>query len=402
MKSLAKILVFVLAVVTAFAFTACSDKESDKSKQLGYAFEVDSEVVDTTEEGAAEKTSKKVLTIKGFFVGQGTLDKLENDEIEKLDLVIGGTGDNGKFNVYDSVKGDFQFGDDGNASKTDNFDEYDEIVIDKDAFSNQTYLGTVELTDKVVKVGEASFAGCSNITKMTLPFVGTEKDAINAGKTFASIFGGTEVTGCTSVSVSYNASGSSTYYVPSGLTEIVVNFAEENTELNSYAFNGLTTVEKVVLKNVVELGTSAFEGCTSLKNVEFDNVAALRIIGKAAFKGCTSLYGMNLSEFAGLEMVYQEAFSGCTRLGLGFAVVKLPGASYMEKAFAGCTTLKTLDLSDANYIGESCFNGCTSLESLTPPGASGHVENGAFLGCTKLIDNGTVDELGNLPLTPLS
>ena len=397
MKSLAKILVFVLAVVTAFAFTACTDKEADKSNQLGYAFEVDSEVVDTTEEGAAEKTSKTVLTIKGFFVGQGTLDKLENDEIEKLDLVIGGTGEAGEFNVYDSVKGDFQFDDDGNASKTDNFDKYDEIVIDKDAFSNQTYLGTVELTDKVVKVGEASFAGCSNITKMTLPFVGTEKDAINAGKTFASIFGGTEVTGCTSVSVSYNASGSSTYYVPTGLTEIVVNFSEANTELNSYAFNGLTTVEKVVLKNVIELGTSAFEGCTSLKNVEFDDNAALKTIGKAAFKGCTSLYSMNISVFTGLETVYQEAFSGCTKLGLGFATVELPGAKYMEKAFAGCTALKDLDLSVVGYIGESCFNGCTSLESLTLPTLSAYyVGNGAFLGCTKLVDNGIVDAFGNL------
>ena len=105
---------------------------------------------------------------------------------------------------------------------------------------------------------------------------------------------------------------------------------------------------------------------------------------------------MNLSVFTGLKTVYQEAFSGCTKLGLGFATVKLPGAKYMEKAFAGCTTLKDLDLSVVGYVGESCFNGCTSLESLTLPTLSAYVGNGAFLGCTKLVDNGIVDVFGNL------
>ncbi len=395
MKFLTKIFAIALAAVTAFAFTACSEESADKNKQFGYAFEVESEKVETTAEGATEKEYKNVLTIKGFYVAQGTLNQIASGIAKYEDLVIG----EGDFAVYNEADG-AEFDEAGKIKLTDNFENYDEIVIDKDAFANQKLIGTVKMTEKVTKIGSASFAGCSNITKMEIPFVGTQATGVyNADKTFASLFGATEVSGCTSLTLNYNSSGSATYYLPAGLTEVTVKYADVS-ELPAYAFAGVTMLKTVTLYNVKELGGNAFSGCTSLTNVVFgDNnaqAANLKVIGKSAFSGCTSLYEFNLAGLTGLETVYQEAFSGCAKLGLGFANIVFPAATYMEKAFYGCTSLKSIDVSSVVSIGDNCFSECTALESVVFPTDTTIIGKHAFSCCEKLIDKGVIDDLGNV------
>lgn len=394
MKFLTKIFAIALAAVTVFAFTACSEESDDKNKQFGYAFEVESEEVETTAEGATE--TKKVLTIKGFYVAQGTLNQIASGIAEYEDIVIG----EGDFAVYTETDG-ARFDENGKIKATDNFDKYDEIVIDKDAFANQKLIGTVKMTEKVTEIGAGSFAGCANITKMELPFVGTKAtDVYNASKTFASLFGTTEVSGCTSLTLNYNSSGSTTYYLPDGLTEVTIKYAVES-ELPAYAFAGVTMLENVTLYNVTELGTNAFAGCTSLNDVTFGEddaqAANLKIIGKAAFSGCTSLYGLDLTKFTAEGLtVYHEAFSGCTKLGLGFASIKLPAGVYMDKAFYGCTSLKNIDLTSATSIGDNCFSECSALEDVIFPGDITKIGKHAFSCCEKLVKAGKVDALGNV------
>jgi len=378
MKFLTKIFAFALAAVTVFAFSACSDKDETNADERGYALEIETETVD----------EKNVLTIKGFYVAQGTLNDIAAGIAKNIDLVIG----DGEFNVYDESDKEFAFDKDGRANSTRFYKEFDEIVIERDAFASQKLIKTVKMTEKVTKIGAAAFAGCSNITKMELPFVGTqEKDAFNVNKTFASIFGTAEASGCTSMSVSYNASGTATYYLPENLTEVVINYSEP-TALNAYAFAGLTGLKSVTLNNVNKIGNNAFAGCTGLNKVITD-YGKIEVIGKAAFSGCTSLFGFKLNELTSLKTVYQEAFSGCAKLGLGYAEITLPVAEYMEKAFSGCTTLKKLNISGSTF-GDSCFNGCTGLKELA--GTAARLGNNVFAGCTELIKAGTVNEFGEL------
>lgn len=394
MKVFVKIAAFVLAVSTVFAFSACNQNSQNKNDQYGWAFDVETEEVKATEEGAKDK---KVLTIKGLYLGQGTQNDvdagvavLKDKSLKSLEnLVIGKDGDDFTFNVYDETKGDFQFDKDGKSvsNKTDSFKNYDEIKIAKDAFSGQKIIKTVELTSKVTEIGLAAFAGCSNLTKMVLPFVGTNAKAYNVNKTLASLFGTAEITGCTSNSITYNEGGTGTYYIPSGLTDVVVNYAED-AALPEYAFAGVTVIKNVTLNNVTEIGSNAFAGCTALTKVEFGAAAKLKTIYSSAFSGCTALYNFNLAALTGLKTVYQSAFNGCSKLGVGYETIVLPAATYMDKAFKDCTSLKSVDLANVVAIGDACFYGCTALETVS------NLDNNklassyemVFAGCTKLLD----------------
>ncbi len=393
MKVFVKIAAFVLAVSTVFAFSACNQNSQNKNDQYGWAFDVETEEVKATEEGAKDK---KILTIKGLYLGQGTQNDvdagiavLKDKSLARLESLVIGKDEDFTFNVYDETKGDFQFDKDGKSvsNKTDSFKNYDEIKIAKDAFSGQKIIKTVELTSKVTEIGLAAFAGCSNLTKMVLPFVGTNAKAYNVNKTLASLFGTAEITGCTSNSITYNEGGTGTYYIPSGLTDVVVNYAED-AALPEYAFAGVTVIKNVTLNNVTEIGSNAFAGCTSLAKVEFGAAAKLETIYSSAFSGCTALYNFNLAALTGLKTVYQSAFNGCSKLGVGYETIVLPAATYMDKAFKDCTSLKSVDFANVVAIGDACFYGCTALETVS------NLDNNklassyemVFAGCTKLLD----------------
>ena len=382
MKFLTKLFAAMLAVVTVFAFSACNgNKDNDKNNQFGWALEVESETVKAEKEGEQDK---KVLTVKGFFVAQGTLNEIASGIAKNIELKIG----EGKFNVYDEATGTYDTEDD--------YAKYDEVIIDKDVFVNQQIIGSVVITDKVTEIGEGAFGGCPNITKMTIPFVGTKKaDVYNVQKTFAVLFGTNEVTGCTSMTVNYNSSGSGTYYLPSGLTDVTVNYSEK-TELPAYAFAGITVLKNVTLNNVTEIGNNAFAGCSALTNVTVNSAADVTAIGSSAFANCTSLYGIDLAAFTNANLVvYNEAFSGCTKLGATYDELVLPNATFMEKAFSGCTSIKAVDLTNAKFIGDYCFKNCTGLKKVK--GNAQATGTGAFLGCT-LDENESrsVDDYGNL------
>ncbi len=393
MKVFVKLAAFALAVATVFAFSACKQDEQSKNDQHGWALDIETEEVKATEDGK----NTKVLTIKGLYLGQGTQNDIDIDvsvallkdkSLENLqNLVIGKTGLEYMFNVYDETKGDFQFDKDGKSALRDSFDNYDEIKIAKDAFSGQKIIKTVELTSKVTEIGTAAFAGCSNLTKMVLPFVGTNAKAYNVNKTFASLFGTAEITGCTSNSITYNEGGTGTYYIPSGLTDVIVGYATDSA-LPEYAFAGVTVIKNVTLKNVTEIGSNAFAGCTALTKVGFETAKKLETIYSSAFSGCTALYNIDLASLTGLKTVYQSAFSGCSKLGIGYETIVLPAATYMDKAFKDCTSLKSVDFANVISIGDACFYGCTGLEKVE------NLDNNklassyemVFAGCTKLSD----------------
>jgi uncharacterized membrane protein len=92
------------------------------------------------------------------------------------------------------------------------------------------------------------------------------------------------------------------------------------------------------------------------------------------FPALVSIRGDNI------ETIGQSAFEGCTSL----ETVDFPVAETIGKwAFLGCTSLETVDFPVAETIGQAAFGGCTALETVDFPVAE-NIGWGAFSGCTSL------------------
>ena len=367
MKLFKKLLAIMLALSCAFAVIACDkdgDEELDTTKH-GWALEYDLE----------EDGEDTFVVIEGLFLSDGDKYALSEEDYETIDLTI---GVDGKITVpvYDEDDKPVYENDILKTEVIELGETYKGFKIADAAFTNQIIIGSVTIDASVVEVGMTAFAGCSNIEKMELPFVGVKDGAVNASKLFASIFGTAESTGCTAVTCSYNNSGSATYYVPSSLTEVVVNYADGQT-LPEYAFSGVTTLKKVTVNGITKVSKNAFAGCTGLSTVVLpDEVTE---IGKSAFKGCTAL--MNFAFPANVEVIFQEAFYGCTKLGYGKTVTLVINAKTIhEKAFYGCTSISKIELNNVETIGAAAFYNCSSLKSKVV-NSSATVADDAFYGC---------------------
>lgn len=390
MKTFGKILVLLLALVTAFSFAACDDGNTVDETLTGWAIEYKEHDVKKTGDETSASGKEKYITIEGLFVADGTaLEVNDSDkQFKPVDLEIGMLNASGKPVIKVAVLNDDNKKIyDNKVLKTKELDlsEYDHVEISDDAFANQLIIGKVKVGSAVTKIGAAAFAGCSNITEMEVPFVGGERVGLNAAKIAGYVFGTASADGCASVKMNYNTTGSGTYYVPSGLKKIVVN-AEKDADGNAYAlpryaFNNITSLKTVVLNGEVsEIGASAFSGCTGL--TEFAIPASVKEIYQSAFSGCTSLLTVDFENATSLETIFQQAFSGCTKLGYGIGdrTVKF-GASLKkvyEKAFYGCTAIKSVDFKACSSLtlGDAAFYNCSALATAKLPAGA---KQGAFV-----------------------
>ncbi len=140
--------------------------------------------------------------------------------------------------------------------------------IGHSAFSKCTALNEVILPDSLDSLSMdmartvGVFYGCSAITKMTLPFIGTGVKQ-SGFTTFGTMFGTDSATGMTSVKQYYYSSSTSTalsnktFYIPSNLKEITVT----GDYIGSGAFYGLH-VEKITIKNAKTIEGLAFYNLT--------------------------------------------------------------------------------------------------------------------------------------------
>lgn len=392
MKTLSKILIFALALVTAFSFTACADNDGVDETLTGWAIEYK-----IAKDEDADGKKIEYVSVEGLFVADGTALAVSDTSVDfdYIDLKIGVLNAAGKPVITVPV-----LDDDGNkiydnkVLRTEELDlsGYDHVEISSDAFANQLIIGSVEVGSAVTKIGSSAFSGCANVTEMTLPFVGGERVGVNAAKVFGYVFGTSEATGCTSVTMNYNATGTGTYYIPSGLSKVTVNGVKDADgnayALPRYAFNAVTSLKTVVLNGEVgSIGESAFSGCTGL--IEFEVPAGVTEIGKKAFYGCTSLLNVDFANATALKNIYQEAFSGCTALGsslVGDKIVDFPASlsHVYEKAFSGCTALTSVNFkaSAGLTLDAYSFYGCTALKTASL-NASAKVGDYAFEKCAE-------------------
>ena len=216
------------------------------------------------------------------------------------------------------------------------------------AYSNE-YSGSVVIPESVTynekiysvtSIGESVFCYCSGLTSVTI------------GNCVTSI-GNSAFKGCT---------GLTSIEIPSSVTSI--------GEYAFYGCKGLTSVK--IPNSVTSIGGNAFEGCEVLKTVI--NYSSLTINKGATSNGYAGYYANKVI----------NAPNGTIEADFVFG--KPNGVNTLIEYLGNDTELTLpVNYKGENYvIGNSAFNGCSSLTSIEIPNSVTSIGNSAFNGCSDL------------------
>lgn len=264
-------------------------------------------------------------------------------------------------------------------------------------------------------IGASAFAGCQNLTKLTLGegVTGLGDSALKDTRLEEITIPSTFETG-TAKNSPFTSGENSTLKK--------VTFADGIQVIPQYFLNNITTLTKIEIPaSVQKIGDHAFADCSNLTAVTFKEQAdsKLTTIDTSAFEGCSlmklsklpeGLTTINASAFkdckkisltdlpTGLITIGNAAFENCTMLRIG----KLPAITALGMAaFKNCVKLSFLSVDTSNLaeINATAFEGCTGLSSVQINGGEKKqttIAEGAFATCNSLkwLDIENVKSIG--------
>ena len=269
-------------------------------------------------------------------------------------------------------------------------------VIDRDAFKGQSNISVVQIRYNITRIWQSAFENCTSLTTVYMP-----SSLTNVGYR---AFGG-----CTALrSVYYaNATPSSTSVEPgsfpwnSGMT-LYVSKAHPNSKENARkvtAFDYFSTIKKheyacdfifgdhgyfCVTKAPLSDGTT--RGEMSLVGVYADDnfnnswsgtynngIADFDVveIADSACLGNTNIKNVNLTGYSKLRRIGESAFNGCTALSsvtLGQSVLEIN-----DYAFKNCSALTTFNVTNnVSDFAPEAVDGCSNLATITVSSLNTH------------------------------
>lgn len=263
------------------------------------------------------------------------------------------------------------------------------IQIDAEAFMNCIGLTGVVLPDNTsIRLGDRCFKGCTALERVEL-----KGDIPQWGdETFMD---------CTSLAKLDIGVGSQEGVARVGTRAFkgciglvgreAVTFRAAMPVLGEECFAGCTNLEAVPMSDrarssIETIEAGAFEGCKSLTQFLTSAFTGVKTIGAYAFSNCGSL--ANPSIPASVEWIGEGAFSECENLQtVSFYCVL---EEYPKYCFRNCPKLKRTGgvadaLSGLKRIGESAYEGCTSLET------NSRWEVGKYVNLEEIGENGFKD-----------
>lgn len=260
--------------------------------------------------------------------------------------------------------------------------------IEYRAFYDVTNITKVLVPDTVESIGRSAFSSGSNITEITIPFIGQKLDG---SYPFGFIFGGSN-------GISIHVDGS-VYWIPSSLKKVAVT---KQTQVQNYAFAECAKFEEILLPTTITfVGDKAFYNCSSLKQINLGN--EVESIGSYAFYGCSSLTDIEvpqnteIKDYAFDETGIVKSKSGVIYIGgtlykhngtmpQNYTLKINEGTVVVNKyAFQGCSGLTRIIFPNSlKRIETNAFKDCTSLAELTIPNSLQKIGYQAFYGCNAL------------------
>ena len=273
--------------------------------------------------------------------------------------------------------------------------------VGANAFINCKSLTTASLPN-VYNMGDGVFRGCTSLETVTL-----------GAYSYTSITSpSTLFSGCTNLKSIYVPSGALNYYQTSSWwsywSDKIVPYDESDEYIYPYEYANNTTITEIPLnkQNAINLGYNAFLGCTSLKSVNLPNCVSIysSVFSSASHLrnsieyvniGVSWFYGSDFRSCSNLREVYAPnlvgynerwLFEGCNNLTIvSFPVLKrllditlqnkgklevayLPKVSMItQKAFYGCTNLRSVNLNSVLEIPNATFAEISSLKVINLP-----------------------------------
>ncbi len=225
----------------------------------------------------------------------------------------------------------------------------------------------------VTSIGVQAFAGCTNLTNVTIP------NSVTSIGDWAFL----------------NCASLTSVTIPNSVTSIGFR-----------AFSDCSSLTSVTIPNsVTNIGSGAFSGCTSLTSVSIPN--SVVSIGDWPFSSCTCLTAIEVDpanpSYSSLNgVLFNKSQTLLLQCPGGKAGYIIPNSvtTIENGAFEGCTSLTSIVIPDSiTGIGLCSFRECTSLTSVTIPNSVTSIEYGAFYYCASLTG---VYFKGNAPTVDLS
>lgn len=168
-----------------------------------------------------------------------------------------------------------------------------------------------------------------------------------------------------------------------------VKIPEHVTTIKKGMFYGCENLAFVEIPDsVTKIEAHAFHNCINLRNVKFGKNSRLTKIGNFAFAGCKSLKEINLPQ---VNEIGSFAFARCCSL----VTMRFGESRYFPAdieripryAFAGCKNLISVEFENNSWlesIDNYAFYGCSSLKKAVVTGMLKKVGNYAFAFCIEL------------------